>query len=616
MIVSNPLSQVSEALNCTIEAFSNAFMQAQTERLADIRTSLEAVADFSDEKSQFMAGLEFALENNFYNKLLDILIDENLINNEMLKVLANNGHPDIYLQAMRNDFPDFIQPGFELRGNRDAMRWTGKVTVDGVELGSGVLIGPDLFLTAWHVVKNVFTKIQNGFLPTTGAGNRISITFDEFSMLNEQGDRIVQNKSLRVDVVSNDWCITFSPSHDSEFLNAPPIGTDLDDHWDYVVLRLNSPIGIGRKWANLNNLSISPRFEEFFSIYQYPDGKYLVSDRGRIQKSEVSYREFIPKLRFLHKANTLGGSSGAPCFDKSFSLFGIHQGKWDNSSNRGIPLLRILEDIKKKINELPGPDPSKVIIWNLGANGNLQPVLGTKAFQILIWRSLSGDTIRLIEISGNKGSGKSYLVKLLSTILKDGAHLKLFFEGIEISKMDVMSLAIHICVSAKAKVPDFLPLNDFDTAITTWITSEIIPKTLAALEEVKENRMVWLVFRNLNAYHLDGSGVSDFLTGFYQRLPDSAWMRIVLDGMQGDLPYSIEEVVSRYKTRDFEREDFLNFLKYLFEYIGLVPQEKILNYLSRDMYTKYTETLRTTPDQALRESNFMLKQLIDDLTTR
>src|SRR5262249_24177691 len=201
----------------------------------------------------------------------------------------------------------------------------------------------------------------------------------------------------------------------------------------------------------------------------------------------------VPQFRFLHYANTLGGSSGGPCFDRSFAFFGMHQGVWTNGphnshiTNRGVPILGVLNHIRQTIDELPALDPSENPIWRLGEAENQHPVIGTTTFQALVGRSTAARKPRLVTIAGNPGSGKTFLVTLLGTILPDGGHLKVTLDAGAISTMNATQLAERICQEAGASPPAITPVSAINSTPSAWLKDEVLTKVRAALDAARRN---------------------------------------------------------------------------------------------------------------------------------
>jgi hypothetical protein len=53
--------------------------------------------------------------------------------------------------------------------------------------------------------------------------------------------------------------------------------------------------------------------------------------------------------------------------------------------------------------------------------------------------------------------------------------------------------------------------------------------------------MLWLSFRDMNKNQVFGEDTSDFLLALYERAPKLDWLRLVLDGLPGDLPFALRQ---------------------------------------------------------------------------
>src|SRR5262245_22614347 len=165
--------------------FGRLFLEAQIGAVADPaqRVAFEAVATSGVDPESFAAALKYAQAQGWLEPLVHAIVDEGREDGRLAKALvterANAG--DAALQAMANVAAGFPQPDVVYRGYASVRHWTVKVLIDGVASGSGILIGPNLVLTAWHVVKPLF-------LPGPGGGwdwdqtaaPRLQAEFDDF----------------------------------------------------------------------------------------------------------------------------------------------------------------------------------------------------------------------------------------------------------------------------------------------------------------------------------------------------------------------------------------------------------------------------------------------------
>ena len=243
------------------------------------------------------------------------------------------------------------------------------------------------------------------------------------------------------------------------------------------------------------------------------------------------------------------GSSGGPCFDKTFTLFGLHQGAWPGDEiNRGVPITQVCSDIEST-GGLPAPEPSDLFVWKtleLEA-----PVIGCDAFQTLIWNSALSGTPQLIPIpassAGGAGSGKSFRLTVLSEMLPAAGHLKIPLKASELGgaggEADAMRVVAAICKTAGAPQPPIMALADYNAPVDSWLKDEVVPKLIGALDSARVSRLVWISIEDLNKFKLEGA-ISNLLLFLYEQLTPIRWLRIVLDGMRGDIPKSLRQITA------------------------------------------------------------------------
>ena len=211
------------------------------------------------------------------------------------------------------------------------------------EQGTGVLIGPDLVLTNAHVVWGLLPR--NG--SDTGDGSTVELVFD----FKRQEDTVVDpGRRVRL---ADDWLVAWRPyseAHDPGDRGGLPD----EAHLDYAVLRTTERLDANRGWLDLTDLPDQPPADEsFLAILQHPQNGPQSVGFGEV----VGLNGNGTRLR--HRVNTLGGSSGSPCFDHLWRPVALHHGGDPNydvllpdSFNQGIPIGRIVADLEQK-NVLP-----------------------------------------------------------------------------------------------------------------------------------------------------------------------------------------------------------------------------------------------------------------------
>lgn len=207
----------------------------------------------------------------------------------------------------------------------------------GTAKGTGWLVGPDLILTAYHVVE--------GIIPNNKHSKQIYCRFDYGDDLSEA------NISNGVGCgVAEDWLIDSSPYAEMDIGNSSSNPTM--EELDYALIRLDSPIGNeilpsgkNRGWMKISEMLIDIRPDDLMLIVQHPKGRPL----------EIAFGNVLSKnsngTRFRYDTNTEPGSSGAPCFDINLIPFGIHHASGPSENllfNQCVPLVYIIDQMKRK----------------------------------------------------------------------------------------------------------------------------------------------------------------------------------------------------------------------------------------------------------------------------
>jgi Trypsin-like peptidase domain len=555
--------------------FGRLFLEAQVGTVSAQRVAFEAVAASAagGDAGSFTAALRYAQAQGWLEPLVHAIVDEGREDGRIAQALmTEKAAGDATLQAMANVAAGFPQPEVIYRGYASVRHWTVKVLVDGAASGSGILIGPNLVLTAWHVVKPLFApKPGGGWDWDRTAAPRLQAEFDDFLAFVRPGGALAPNATARIKAHPQ-WCVIFSRCHDEELQSRLPNDlTQLEGQWDYVIFRLEKAPGQERRWASLDARAVVPRAQSPIVVFQHPAGQPMRIGQGDILKPDQNAAAAIPRLRFLHGANTVQGSSGGPCFDTAFMLFGFHQGEWAGTGgnghpmNRGIPLARVLEHIKAEIQNLPTPDPSEMPIWQLGRvrpSEQPDPIIGCDTFQTVVWRSAIAGKPKVVLINGDHaGCGKSFRLAVLSAMLPDAGHLKILLTADQISKMPAARLAEVICQTAGAAPPAIVPVAEYDSTTTTWLKDEVVRKTVAALDAVRNGRLVWLLLSELNKSEIQGEHASPFLFLLYEQAATLDWLRVMLDGMRGDVPATIKDVSERHRVPPVTLGDIATFLR-------------------------------------------------------
>lgn len=551
------LEQIADAITASTEEFDRAFLQTQVEvePSPHNRRGVYEIRPDGDTRQLILAALRFARDKGWLDALCNQLIADSLENGTLTqdRLAATKGAD---LQAITDVAAGFDHPGLFYKRFGAAMGWTVRVLVDNTAVGTGVLVGPHLVLTAWHVVKTLFERQGDEWTPLQFPRRdpklscRLRVEFDNH--MTEMDGVVTPNQSLCVDA-AQDWCVAHSPAHDDELQNRLPAKlSDLNGFWDYAVIRLKEAPGLRRRWAEIRMQHVVPASKSKVLLMQHPDGSPM-RFAASVIAGAVGFKDFVPSLRFVHLANSLPGSSGGPCFDRQFALFGIHQGIWPHVideglpvSNRGVPLTRIAAHIESEFKGLPSLDVSDQPIYSLGPKKGYAPVVGCDSFVALMWRTAVANSGCVILIDGAPKTGKTFRTEVLTACLADASHLKVVVDATSFSKETVDRIATTIAAKSGVAVPSFEKPDEFGATLGTWIAKDVWPKLAATLNTARGERTVWLVFQNLDKSALEGAGANDLLLAAGDAAVTSApWLRVVLDGYRGILPERVEMAVRR-----------------------------------------------------------------------
>lgn len=224
--------------------------------------------------------------------------------------------------------------------------------------GTGFLIGPDVIITNYHVMKYV---IENEQLKAEGKRwadtNNVILRFD-YKVI---GENNIVNPGTVFQLSSTHWLLDASPA--SLFDTEHGTGNiPSSDQLDYALLRVagspgnetigkSEPGGIKRGWVKISQ-----------EPYDFPpDSPLLIVQHPRAEPLKLAFdTESIIGLnengtRVKYKTNTEPGSSGSPCFNINWELIALHHlGDPDFSMghhptyNQGIPFNNIYESLREQ----------------------------------------------------------------------------------------------------------------------------------------------------------------------------------------------------------------------------------------------------------------------------
>lgn len=212
--------------------------------------------------------------------------------------------------------------------------------------GTGFLVSPDTVLTNYHVVEPV---IRGQTSPA-----QVVLTFDY--RRSPDGREPGNGREYRLKPALGDAVVDSSPYSQADLVanaTTPPAADELD----YALLRVEGTPGNDvleaepRGFVQLVKPDYDfPRNSALF-IVQHPEGQPLQLAMDTSADLEVKWE----RRRVRYKTNTLGGSSGSPCFNANLELVALHHSGDPNFDplhraeyNEGIPIGTVLDRVRAR----------------------------------------------------------------------------------------------------------------------------------------------------------------------------------------------------------------------------------------------------------------------------
>lgn len=121
-------------------------------------------------------------------------------------------------------------------------------------------------------------------------------------------------------------------------LETEPVDAGKEEDLDFIVLRAKAPVDCSAR--RIPPAGSGPELQTELYIVHQPFGSVLTVTGHECQSTDTR----LPGALFQHLCDTKPGSSGAPIFDESMSLVGIHRagGKGEGTTNYGVLLSSIV----------------------------------------------------------------------------------------------------------------------------------------------------------------------------------------------------------------------------------------------------------------------------------
>lgn len=222
-----------------------------------------------------------------------------------------------------------------------------RILKNGRVAGSGVLVGPSLILTSWHVI-----AVDLPGRPQSPAPQLEVLLADNKTF------------SIRFPVAFQSEC------GDAEYENHASIhDADVADRHDVALLEMVQPAATHLGHVTLASSMPPPKSRSRVVLVHFPDGTKNVIDFGFASK----IRHVTSRWR--HNVPTAGGSSGGACFDRDLQFLGIHQGQFDSEA-RFVPAQCFVDSILEHVrNDIAPPT-----LWSLDGTVTGPLVIGRSSF--------------------------------------------------------------------------------------------------------------------------------------------------------------------------------------------------------------------------------------------
>jgi hypothetical protein len=212
-----------------------------------------------------------------------------------------------------------------------------RVEIGGAAVGTGLLIGPDLVLTNYHVLESVI-----------GDTSRAASVVFRFDYKRLSDGTVMQG--MIAALATSGWLVDSARYSPAEGEGKPDQSTPTPDELDFVAVRLAQSVGSApagaraasgaakRGWiACPDGQPPMPKGAPLL-IAQHPQGEpiKLAIDMDAV----LGLNGNATRVRYA--TNTEPGSSGSPCFDMDWTLVALHHmgdPRWRNPQyNEGVPI--------------------------------------------------------------------------------------------------------------------------------------------------------------------------------------------------------------------------------------------------------------------------------------
>ena len=455
------------------------------------------------------------------------------------------------LQSINAASLGFVDARSDLAMRRDALRRTAMIQVGGVPAGTGFLVGPDLLLTAAHVLDDVHWPPE---VPVEDVTAVFDFLPDERAP-SETGVRVAVAEALAGSLPTVNERLGGSSDWDASAT-----------HLDFALLRLGQAMP-ARGFYPLETQTISLSAETVLRIPQHPLGQTQVTSPAL-----GPFTINAPKTRLRYRANTLQGSSGSPVIDGRGRLVAMHHFA-ARGLNQGVLINAIAKDVEAKGITLPAlqtaPDPispgpgSTTSPFDILRFGR-KPFANRDNLRQVIPEMMGPNRDRILVIQGGQDTGKSYSFRYLTHLesVPNDPVLKSFApKGLRAIKIDLESYQNVARDKLHAKIVGDLSINMGLVPSSSLEQQARDISTLARLIDEKFNgtqKIWWLFFDSLDRDMFEHGEVDELIRQLGQLIDEKPGLplRLVLVSREASkLPRDLVDWAEKDRANGMSRKD-------------------------------------------------------------
>jgi hypothetical protein len=491
---------------------------------------------------------------------------------------------DGQLQSLNSPGAGLMTVDAHLRMLLDARRRVALVRRGLSAVGTGFLVGPDLLLTAAHVIS------PNGD-PQPGDVDAVDVVMDFYdhrTSISETGTPVPVKELLRA-----------SSATDQE-LNGPLVSWDApEDKLDYALLRLGRRVGedptddrINRGWYQLETAEPALDPSRRVLVLHFPVGSYL---NGSTVLGEFEFHPSGTRTRMRYRTNTLPGSSGGPLIDELGRLLGVHHYGTPNQ-NQAVPIwliARAVEDLVSAVDldAPPSPHVGRPAPATEGATRRVhevlqvgpRPLVNRLPLRSKLWAAMADDNAaNCLVIVGATESGISWSWWLLSHLASKASLLEELQvrapEGVQAVRVDLRKDITRPAAERRAAL-----IRAVSKRLANEITDEWVIQVAREVSDFKDwcyqqlvgnGRQWWIFVDSIDETgDVDQHGIGEVLSALVDLADDPQLnLRLVLAGQRADkLSHSSLQWAATDSPVGLTREDVKTWLEEMAKSSGRRP---------------------------------------------